>query len=219
MEEARDEQLRLAERVLVEGGPGESEVRWILGTDASISPDRQLMIGALALFRRPGLVLEDLVVVSAPVEFPYVPGFLSYREIPVLLRAAEKLAHRPDLVLVDGQGIAHPRRIGLASHLGLVTGWTTVGCAKSRLVGVCGEPGPERGDRSICRDRGERIGTVLRTRRGVKPVWVSPGHRIGHEEAVRWVMRTLGRYRLPEPIRAAHRAAGEYRKRLEVSSK
>ncbi len=145
--------------------------------------------------------------------WPYVPGCLSFREVPVVLKAFRRLRGRPDVVLCDGQGRAHPRRLGLASHLGLALGVPTIGCAKSRLVGeACGRLGRERGSRAPLVDDGERIGTVLRTRTDVKPVYVSVGHRIDLPSAERWVLATATRYRLPEPSRLAHQTVTAFKK-------
>jgi deoxyribonuclease V len=176
--------------------------------------------------RRGEWIAADVVLVDAetlaPIEtrragmtatWPYVPGCLSFREIPVVLQAFKRLNQRPDVVLCDGQGRAHPRRLGLASHLGLALQVPTIGCAKSRLVGeVRGEVGEARGSRAPLVDAGERIGTVLRTRTGVKPLYVSVGHRIDLASAERWVLATATRYRLPEPSRMAHRAVTAYKK-------
>jgi deoxyribonuclease V len=137
-----------------------------------------------------------------------VPGLLTFREAPLILAAFEKLKVAPDLVIVDGQGIAHPRRIGLASHLGLCLGLPTIGCAKSRLCGEHEMPGFEAGSYAELRDNGEVIGVVLRTRAGVKPVYVSIGHLIDLPSAVRTVLDCCRGYRLPEPTRLAHQAAG-----------
>lgn len=148
-------------------------------------------------------------------EFPYVPGLLSFREAPLLLAAFAKLSMAPDIVLFDGQGIAHPRRFGLASHMGLWLGLPTIGCAKSRLFGVHGEPGPEKGDwtpltagrRSLVTGRGV-VGAVLRTRRGVRPIYVSIGHGIDRESAISVVLACLDRTRIPVPTREADRLVG-----------
>ncbi len=137
--------------------------------------------------------------------FPYVPGYLSFREIPAVLAVLERLTVRPDVILCDGQGIAHPRRCGLASHLGVVSGLPTIGVAKSRLVGDHDEPGLNRGDWVPLMDKGEIIGAVLRTRTGVKPIYVSIGHRVGLETAIRLVLACTPRFRLPETTRAADR--------------
>ena len=145
--------------------------------------------------------------------WPYVPGCLSFREAPVMLEAFQRVRTVPDLVICDGQGQAHPRRFGLASHIGLALEIPTIGCAKSLLVGdVPRRPGPKRGSRAPILDGTERIGTVLRTRTGVKPVYVSVGHRIDLAGAEHWVLAAARRYRLPEPSRLAHRLVTEYKR-------
>jgi deoxyribonuclease V len=140
--------------------------------------------------------------------FPYVPGLLTFREAPLILAAFEKLTVTPDFVMVDGQGIAHPRRIGLASHLGLCLGIPAIGCAKSRLIGEYAEPGNEAGSYTELLDNSEVIGAVVRTKAGVKPVYVSIGHMIDLPSAVSLVLKCCRGYRLPEPTRLAHMAAG-----------
>lgn len=139
------------------------------------------------------------------VDFPYVPGLLTFREAPAALAALARLRRPPDLLLCDGQGVAHPRRIGFASHLGLYLDIPSIGVAKSRLIGEHAEPGPARGDRTPLLDGDEVIGAVIRTRAGAKPLYVSIGHRVGLETAVALVLRFAGRFRLPEPIRMADR--------------
>lgn len=151
---------------------------------------------------------EDLspieeAVDETPLAFPYVPGLLSFREAPAAIGVLGRMSRMPDLLLCDGQGIAHPRRLGLASHLGLVLDRPTIGVAKSRLIGDHEEPGQTRGDWVPLRDRGETIGAVLRTRAGVRPLYISIGHRISLETAIRFVLECTGRYRLPEPTRLA----------------
>jgi len=146
-------------------------------------------------------------VAEMRVSFPYVPGLLSFREIPLILAACEGIESTPDLFIADAQGIAHPRRMGLASHLGLCLGIPTVGCAKSILCGRYGDLGDERGERAPLIDGGEVVGMALRTRCGVKPVYVSVGHKVDLDEACRWVLDCCRGYRLPEPTRLAHRAA------------
>ena len=158
---------------------------------------------AAVLMRYPELDIIEQCVVEGDVTFPYVPGLLSFREIPLLTRALERIEGAPDLLLVDGQGHAHPRRLGIASHVGLLAGIPTIGCAKSRLCGEHVEPGPARGSTAELRDGGEVIGTVLRTRDGVKPLYISVGHMISLESAAAWVLRLATRVRLPEPIRVA----------------
>ena len=146
-------------------------------------------------------------VVKESLDFPYVPGLLSFREAPLTLAACEKLTLTPDLILVDGQGIAHPRRLGLACHLGLFLNMPTIGCAKSRLCGSHEMPGVEAGSYAEVIDKGEVIGAALRTRSGVKPVYVSIGHKIDLPAAIHWVLECCRGYRLPEPTRLAHLAA------------
>lgn len=151
----------------------------------------------------PDLVIVESALIDRPLTFPYVPGLLSFREAPATLELLEQLSEKPDLLLVDGQGLAHPRRFGLACHLGLLADVPTIGVAKSRLIGTYQEPGIERGAWSEPVDGGEIIGAVLRTRSAVRPVFVSIGHRISLKTAIDLVLCCTGRFRLPEPIRVA----------------
>ena len=167
---------------------------------------------AVVVVRRGSLEIIEKRCVSQPVSFPYVPGLLSFRELPAVLAAFRKLKTRPDVVLCDGQGIAHPRRVGLAAHLGLWLGLPTIGCAKSRLLGTFKEPGVARGCRTPLFDRDEMIGTVLRTRARTKPLFVSVGHRCDLESAVAIVMETATKTRLPLPARLAHSIVNEHRR-------
>ncbi|MBN1370055.1 MAG: deoxyribonuclease V [Dehalococcoidaceae bacterium] len=183
----------------------------IAGADVSVNRFGKIGWAAVVVLNYPGLDIEDAVVVEREVTFPYVPGLLSFRELPLIVSAFEKLRIKPDLVIMDGQGIAHPRRLGLAAHLGLVIETPVIGCAKSRLCGEYREPGTIKGDSEPLIYKGETVGTVLRTRDGVRPVFVSPGHRIGINSASKWVLNTCRGYRLPEPIRQAHLAAGRHR--------
>jgi deoxyribonuclease V len=154
------------------------------------------------------LNLKDLRVLekstaARPISFPYVPGLLSLREGPVVLEALEKLKSTPDLLMIDGQGIAHPRRFGIASHIGLLTDIPSVGCAKTRLLGAYQEPQPDRGSIAYLRENGETLGAVVRTRTGVKPVFVSIGHLMDLKDCIRIILECCRGYRLPEPIRRA----------------
>jgi deoxyribonuclease V len=151
--------------------------------------------------------------VCSEIRFPYIPGLFAFREAPALLKALERLNTRPQLLICDGHGIAHPRRFGLASHVGVLAGIPTVGCAKRRLCGSFADPDISRGSSSPLIDRGETVGTVLRTRTGVKPVFVSIGHRIDLSTAEQIVLSCTVRYRLPEPLRLAHRYAAALLKR------
>jgi len=146
----------------------------------------------------------ETVTAERKTEFPYVPGLLSFREAPVCLEAAGRLSREPDLYMIDGQGIAHPRRLGLASHLGLFFEKPTIGCAKSRLIGTFDEPGDEKGTWSPLRDGEESIGAVVRTRSRVKPIFISVGHRCTLDDAIRVSLACTTRYRIPEPTRLAH---------------
>lgn len=183
------------------------EVRHIAGVDVGFEAEGTVTRAAVAVLDANTLQLVDHAIARRPTEFPYIPGLLSFREIPAILDALAALTIRPDLLLVDGQGIAHPRRIGIASHLGLVADFPSIGVGKSRLTGRHG-PVPEgRGEWTPLVDKGETIGAVLRSRVGITPLYISPGHRICLETALHWVMRALTRYRLPETTRWAHRLA------------
>jgi deoxyribonuclease V len=180
---------------------GDPPARLVAGADVGEKGGRAR--AAIAVLR--GSEIVETVVAETAVPFPYVPGLLSFREIPPLLAAWRKLRTRPDVVLLDGQGLAHPRRFGLACHFGLVTGFPTVGCAKSRLLGAHDEPAPARGSWSPLVDGGETVGAALRTREAAKPVYVSLGHRVSLAAAIRIVLDCAPRFRIPEPQRLADR--------------
>lgn len=182
-------------------------VRRVAGVDVGFEQDGRVTRAAVAVLDFPGLALVEQVVVRAATAFPYVPGLLSFREAPAVLAAFEEIRVAPDLILYDGQGIAHPRRFGIASHVGLLLDCPSIGVAKSRLVGEHRMPATRRGAWTPLRDAGEVIGAVLRTRAGVKPLYVSIGHRVSLETAVRWTLACVTRYRLPETTRWAHRLA------------
>lgn len=183
------------------------------GADVSMNRFAKEGFAGFVTLAYPSLELVDHAVVKREIPFPYVPGLLSFREIPMLLAAWETLRTKPEVLVVDGIGIAHPRRLGIASHLGILLDMPTVGCAKSVLTGAYDEPADEPGSTSRLVDlkSGEIIGAALRTKRGVKPVFVSPGHRITLEEAVALVWSCVRRHRLPEPTRFAHNTVNEYR--------
>ena len=199
-------QRRLAAQVVREGEP--RDVRRIAGVDIAIDRVRGHGIGAVVVLSYPELNVVEMAVEETPLTFPYIPGLLSFREAPVLAAAFARIDGPIDLLLVDGQGLAHPRRFGLACHLGLLLDLPAIGCAKSRLVGEHATPGDTVGSRTDLIDKGELIGSVLRTRAGVKPLYVSLGHRIGLAQAEAWVLRCGGGYRLPQPTRLADQAAG-----------
>jgi deoxyribonuclease V len=154
----------------------------------------------------------ETATASAKLMFPYIPGLLSFREAPACLAAVRKLKSEPDLFLIDGQGIAHPRRLGLAAHLGLFLDKPTIGCAKSRLIGEFEPPGIEKGAHSPLRDHDQIIGAVVRTRHNVKPLFISVGHKCRLEDAIRLTLACATRYRLPEPTRLAHQAVSNFKK-------
>jgi len=184
-------------------------VRAVAGVDVSVR--RGVSRSAIVVLSYPELEPLEAVTAESPAAFPYVPGLLTFREGPVVLAAWERLTQAPDLVLFDGQGVAHPRGIGLAAHLGLWIGTPSIGCAKSRLYGRYEEPACEKGAWSPLfdeKDPDRVIGSVLRTRTAVKPLFISPGNRIDAEHATDFVLRCCGAYRLPEPTRWAHRVAG-----------
>ncbi len=176
--------------------------------DISVDRKENVARGAVVVLSYPQLEPIESQMAEMPIEYPYVPGLLTFREAPVILKACEQLSHNPDLMLVDGQGIAHPRRLGLAAHLGILLDCPTIGCAKSRLCGDHLPVGDERGDCVDLRDGDEIIGAVVRTRTNVKPLYISIGHRIDLPSAIQWVLNCSKGYRLPEPTRRAHQVAG-----------
>ena len=204
--EALDTQRSLASRVYRSGNV--VAPRFIAGVDIAVGKAREISTGAVVILSYPEMRLVETKVVHGRLSFPYIPGLLSFRESPLTLAACEQLEIIPDLILVDGQGIAHPRRMGLASHLGLFLNTPTIGCAKSLLCGTQQTPGVEPGSYTEVVDNGETIGVALRTKLGVKPVYVSIGHKIDLENAIHWVLQCCRGYRLPEPSRLAHLAAG-----------
>lgn len=201
--EAIEIQKRLNDKIRI-APMGESKVRFIAGADTCMSRETGMLWAGVVVLSYPLLEKIEETWITAKADFPYIPGLLSFREIPALMKAFRSLRRRPDLIMCDGQGIAHPRRLGLASHLGLLLDRATIGCAKSRLVGEFSEVGPERGDFSPLVYRGEVVGAVLRTRSQVKPTFVSPGHKITLEESIDIVLKCCTKYRLPEPTRQAH---------------
>ena len=202
-EEARRLQNELRPQVISTDQFG--RINTVAGVDIGLKKDTA--IASVVVLSFPELQVVDSVVTASPVRFPYIPGLLSFREIPPLLTAFDQLKTIPDLIIVDGQGIAHPRRFGLASHLGLILDKPTIGCAKSRLCGQYNEPDSEQGAYTYLRDKEEVIGAVVRTRTKVRVVYVSIGHRISLDSARIWTLACCRGYRLPETTRYAHNAA------------
>lgn len=198
-------QRQLRDQVVLQDDFG--TVRIIGGTDVGFEDQGKITRAAIVTLQWPELTVLEQRLIRTPTTFPYVPGLLSFREIPALLRAFAQLEQVPDLILCDGQGIAHPRRLGIASHLGLLLNCPTIGVAKSRLVGTHADVPEERGHWTMLHDRTETIGAVLRTKPKVKPLYISPGHRISLGSAIAWVMHCSTRYRLPEPTRLADKLA------------
>ncbi len=210
LEEARALQLRLAGRVVETDQLG--EIHYVAGIDLSGVKSTGAATAAAVLLSFPPLDLVEENRVEGPLEFPYIPGFLSFREAPLMMQALRGLRQPPDLVLVDGQGRAHPRRLGIACHLGLLLDTPTIGCGKSRLVGKYQEPSEEAGSWAPLLDRGEVVGNVLRTKARVKPIFVSVGHKISLATATKLVLQcTRPNQRIPEPTRQAHFLAGQQR--------
>ena len=204
--QALDLQRRLAEQV-----SRSSEVttpRFIAGVDISVGKAQGMATAAVVVLSYPELRVVEIKIAQGRLDLPYIPGLLSFREAPLTLAACEELSITPDLFLVDGQGVAHPRRFGLASHLGLFLDMPTIGCAKSLLCGRHETPGVEPGSCAELIDGSEAIGVALRTKLGVKPIYVSIGHKVDLQTAIYWVLECCRGYRLPEPTRLAHQAAG-----------
>jgi deoxyribonuclease V len=186
---------------------GLDSVEHVAGIDVGFEEAGTVTSAAVVILSFPSLELEEQVIARRPTRFPYVPGLLSFREVPTVLDALTRLSVRPDLLLCDGQGIAHPRRFGIASHIGVLTDWPSIGVAKSLLTGFHAEVPEARGAWVPIKQRDEIIGAVLRTRVKVKPVYISIGHKISLDSAIDYVMRCTTRYRLPETTRLADRLA------------
>lgn len=201
--EARRLQEQLCKEVVTADGFG--PVRWVAGVDVHYAPVAGRTWAAVAMLRFPDLELEESALAYRPTTFPYVSGLLAFREAPAMLDGIECLSRPPDLLLVNGHGRAHPRRFGLACHVGVLAGMPAIGVAMSRLVGGYAEPGPARGDWSPLVDRGETVGAALRTRSRVRPVFVSPGHLVSLASAIAFVLACAPRFRTPEPLRLADR--------------
>jgi deoxyribonuclease V len=188
------------------------KVKRVAGLDASYHKGK--IYAVVVVLELPALDLVEQAAVKLPITFPYLPGLLSFREAPGLLSAVGELSNTPDVFIVDGHGLAHPRRFGLASHLGVLLDLPTVGCAKSLLVGKSPPPPAAAGSYTALTHSGQVVGVALRTRTGVKPVYVSIGHRVDLDSAIGLILACIKGYRLPEPIRWAHTLAGESQKSI-----
>lgn len=180
-----------------------TKIEYIAGIDCSYDIKRNLSFAIIVIMRLHELIPMEIVRAELPTRFPYVPGLLSFREIRVILEAYKQLKICPDLLMVDGHGIAHPRRLGIAAHLGVLLDTPAIGVTKSKLTGQYKEPQSTKGSKSELKDNAIKIGTVLRSKDKVKPLFISPGHRIGQDNAVELVLQCLTKYRLPEPTRMA----------------
>ncbi|MDA8325523.1 MAG: deoxyribonuclease V [Nitrospiraceae bacterium] len=209
--EARALQRALAGRIKIV--PLGKKPRFVAGADAAFLDDQVLAVACL--FTYPEMELIDIKTVVMKVTFPYIPGLLGFREGPAVVRAVRGLMQKPDLLFIDGQGVAHPAKMGIASHAGLLLDIPTIGCAKSRLVGDYAEPGRKRGQRSPLFHKGELAGTVLRTKDGVRPVFISPGHRIDFEGSVEMALSCGRGFRIPEPTRVADMETKRLKKAME----
>jgi deoxyribonuclease V len=196
---ARKIQERMRSKVRI--APYRGTPRFIAGVDAAFTDD--CVAAAACLYSFPDLTCLERTADIQELRFPYVLGYLAFREGPAIIAAVRKLARMPDIILVDGQGIAHLRRFGIACHIGVLLDIPSIGCAKTRLVGDYREPGVRKGSWSDLNYEGDVVGAVLRTRHGVRPLFVSPGHRIDKKGSIRFVMSCVGSYRIPEPLRCA----------------
>ncbi len=211
-QEARTKQLELARQIRII--PVAMDFQILGAADVGYTSATNQMAAVVVTFQWPDLRLLEVAQMVGSVHFPYIPGLLSFREVPMLLQAFRQLEKPPDVLLCDGQGVAHPRRFGLASHLGLCLGIPTVGCAKKRLCGDHEPVPPSKGAKVPLLLGGEVVGTVYRSRDHVKPIFISPGHLSDVDSSTDLVRRCLGRFRLPEPIRSAHNHATQLRRRL-----
>lgn len=206
-------QKSLAKQVQVR--PFDKKLKTIGGIDCSFSDDKKNIIACVVVLSSKNFEIIETSYLVQAVNFPYIPGLLSFREAPAELAAIEKLKTMPDFFIVDGQGIAHPRRLGIASHLGLFLDVPTIGCAKSRLIGEFEKPASKKGSTSLLMDKDEIIGSVVRTRNNAKPVFVSVGNKCRLTDAVRIVLDCCVKYRLPEPSRLAHQLVTRLKKEVE----
>lgn len=207
-----EEAIAIQEKLRVEIITSDSfqePVQYVAGVDMGFEAEGTISRAAVAVLSFPDLKLQESAIARRPTSFPYIPGFLSFREIPAVLNALEKISITPDIILCDGQGIAHPRRFGIACHLGLIVDIPTIGVAKSILIGKHQEVPEEKGNWQPLINRGETIGAVLRTRTGTKPLYVSSGHRVSLTTAIDYVLRCTPKYRLPETTRIADKLASQ----------
>ncbi len=209
-------QLQQTWRERVETQDRYAPLKYVAGADMAFDPETNLAFAGVIVYRLPGLEEVERRAVRRKLRFPYVPGLLSFRESPILLAALARLRAQPDVILIDGHGLAHPRRFGIACHLGLLLDRPTIGCAKSILVGQSAEPDAQAGAMAPLVHQGETVGMVLRTRDRVKPLYVSIGHRFSLESAVQIVVQCVDGFRIPKPTREADHWVGELRRAYQA---
>lgn len=213
------DQLTIAEATLIQQQlrghlnlePFRKDVKTIAGADISLDLYSETVYAGLVVLSYPELQPVAYSLVKSSTIFPYVPGYLAFREIPAILKAYEQLPVKPDIVMFDGNGILHARRMGIASHFGVLTGAVTMGCAKKKLAGQYEDPGTSKGEYSHVTDKSEVIGYALRTKDNVKPVFISPGHQMSLEDSLTFALKFTGKHRLPEPTRHAHEHVNRFR--------
>ena len=193
------------------------EIRFVAGADMAFDPETEVAFAGVIVYGFPGFEEVERRMARRQLRFPYIPGLLSFRESPVLLAAFARLRTEPDLILIDGHGLAHPRRFGIACHIGILFDKPTIGCAKSRLVGEHQEPGKKAGSTTSLMLEGERIGVVLRTRDDVRPIYVTTGHRVSLDSAVALVKQCLDGFRIPKPTRQADHYVRDLRRAYQIS--
>ena len=209
--EAAALQKSMREKVVLQK-PEDFQITTVAGSDISFNKFETTVYAGIIILQFPSLQPIAYSLVQTEVTFPYVPGYLAFREVPALLQAWEQLPKKPDILIADGHGIAHPRRMGIATHFGVLTDGTTIGCAKKKLWGKYELPDDVRGAHTPLFDKGEMIGSVLRTRPNVKPVFISPGHKMSVTDSLEIVLQCMGKYRIPEPTRKAHELVNQFRK-------
>lgn len=209
IETARSVQNHLRENILLQ--PLQQDIRVIAGADISLNRFSETIYAGLVLLHYDTLQPFACSLVQSTTRFPYVPGYLAFREVPALVQALEQLPAVPDVIMLDGHGIAHPRRMGIAAHFGSLTGVPTLGCAKKRLFGAYTEPGLEKGAVTLLKDKEETIGYAFRSKNKVKEVFISPGNKMTLEDSLRIAIHCTGSYRLPEPTRRAHEFVNLFR--------
>lgn len=200
--EAKARQEKLRDQITVK--PLRKEITTVAGADLSFDKKSDKVYAGVVILRLPGLEVMARSAVITHIDFPYIPGLLAFRELPPLKEAWNVLKIRPDVLVMDGHGIAHPRRMGLATHFGIIMDQPTIGCAKNNLTGDFNQPESGKGRYRYIMEEGERIGMVLRSRTNVKPIFISPGHRVSFRDSREIVMKCLSRYKLPETTREAH---------------